>query len=138
MMVSDKRYKNLGYSFLLISLVWSIFYFFYSISDNSFSGLTLWFLFVLAHYIGIGIGALLILFRLLGFLKNRGSFIYIFFMFLNIVVGLCNLGFVMFTDVARSPTWFYMSFNLALGGISFIDIFLLELQGFQLFKSWKP
>jgi len=33
MMVSDKRYKNLGNSFLLISLLWSIFYFFSSISD---------------------------------------------------------------------------------------------------------
>jgi len=32
-MVSDKRYKNLGNSFLLISLLWSIFYFFSSISD---------------------------------------------------------------------------------------------------------
>ena len=122
----DYRYKNLGYSVLFIALCCALVYFFFSLNSNTFSGLSIWFLFVLIHYLGIGVGGILIIFRFLSILKRKDSFIYIFFSILNIGIGLSNLGFVIFSDVAQSSIWVYLFFNLLLGAASFIDTFLID------------
>ncbi len=130
-MGKDKRYENFGYSFLIIALMAIFVLSFVFGRDELNAGLSAWFLFVIVHYIGIGMGMILIALRLLKVLKKKSSFVYIFIMLLNIVIGLSNLGFVFFSNIAQSPLWFHLSFNLLLGGISFIDIFLVD----QLFNQ---
>jgi len=130
-MKKDKRYRNFGYSFLIIALMAIFVLSFVFRRDDLNAGLSAWLLFVIVHYIGIGMGTILIALRLLRILKKKSSFVYIFIMVLNIVIGLSNLGFVFFANIAQSPLSFHLSFNLLLGGISFIDIFLVD----QLFNQ---
>lgn len=130
-MKKDKRYRNFGYSFLIIALMAIFVLSFVFRRDDLNAGLSAWLLFVIVHYIGIGMGTILIALRLLRILKKKSSFVYIFIMVLNIVIGLSNLGFVFFANIAQSPLSFQLSFNLLLGGISFIDIFLVD----QLFNQ---
>lgn len=124
-MEQGRSYRNLGYSFLAVALLTIFVVSFFFHKDDSTGGLSGWFLFVIAHYIGIGVGTLLIILRLVGSLK-RNSLVYVFFMVLNITIGLTNLGLVFFADIAQSPLWFYISFNLLLGAASLVDVFLID------------
>lgn len=116
---------NFAYSFLIIA-IWTSIVLLYlgpksnSILDNTFV------MFLLTRYFGLWSGAAVLLLRLLCIIKNKYSFIYIFFGSLNGTLGI--LSFVLFAFKQLDNNFLHMFIlNLSIGLIIFTDIFFLNI-----------
>ena len=83
-------------------------------------------IFIFTRYFGLWSGCFVLLLRLFRIIKNTYTFIYIFIGLLNVSLGVSGIFYSIHSPIFIE--FFHMLiFNLSVGLILFIDIFLLEI-----------
>lgn len=131
-LVLNRKLHNLLLSIIMLALLASIMIFVFYPSNSKLGdkfGLAVALLF--CRYIGLFIGAGLILLRLLSIVKNNSTLIYIFAGSLNIsLVGLSLV--LLVSNNMISPVFNAFFFNMLIGAIIFIDVMVFDSKQFRL------
>lgn len=89
-------------------------------------GLTIWFLFIATHWAVLVAGLLMLLFRLFKILNKNDGFLYVLACFFNLSIGLVNATLFYWRQLPPGSVSRELTYNLLLGVIICVDIFLLD------------